>query len=929
MSGRRGWRWGLGLAVGWFVLAAVGVAVLQAEVWDLRAHAEDPIDASWRLELAWKATRGDWSGLDFHYPRGPLWQAFGWVAATLAEGNPPWTLALLYLVFHLATLGLLLALTLKLVPAGWARVAVFIGCATLSNASGVATFRGFLPLVVLFLYAPRALEEGEDPRPWRSAFAAAAVTAAASLVSFDRLYAIGFCVAAAAGFELAVRWRRGDPVRPALARVARFGGACLVCFAGVAALALALGADPVEALLAQRALAGAYSSHMATEWRVAVPPANVAGVFLASLALAALPRLQPGGGRARLDAIWLGGALPAVSFGLIRADEGHMILSMIPALVVLFFLAGGASPALPGARRLLAGVLASVAVVGWFGTYPSNLAGHPRVGLELAALARGEKRPDLGYRTEHGAAIAWARERAAEDPDACIGASADMSLVHPFADLRGPSELAMRWSHRMKTELADAIERADCPHYVYSLKTYDYPGDSWALGPDFVRVAQRYAVERRLGAGLLGMRRRARPLAVERRAVARDAAGGELALPAEVRVRLDERVRGTDLVEVALRIDVPRWRVLAGGAPHVEWRFEADGAPIGEWDHLYQVMIGEISRVQVSPDPEAAEHWWMTGRPPPRRREADTLALRVSARGVASPDVARLEIARVDRLRLEREPAPPPSTCDGRVDLLDALRGGEAFARYVSPSPGPEHFDLEPSPPNRKLAEVTFPITPCPDTCFFFGASVAAPPERSDGVEVEAHVLDLPDRVLLRRAPIPPGGEERRFELPLDGWGGRSVLLRVGTRPGEAYGDDYAKIVRPRLDRCTARRTLAEADETGALILRGAGRRRGEDLLVGPAGAEAELPITVVRGTCFHAAVRTRGEAPVRVTVRTREGALEHVAWDGEIAPGSDEALRSVDLFDFTTRPVSVIVEVRPLGDSRAELIRPRLGPCP
>ena len=921
--------WALGAVVLYFVSVATSIAFVQTEAWDLRAFAEDPIDATWRLELAWRALHGEWSYVDFHYPRGPLWQLVGFAAALASPDDPPLTLALLYLFFHVATLGLLLGLVLRFVERPWPRVLVFFACAFLSNASGIATFRGFLPLLVILSYAPRTLETGEDPRPWRSAFFAAGWTALATLVSFDRLYAMVFCVTAIVLAEVALRARARDPIAPAFRRLGRYVLACAVCFGALALLGLALGADPIEAVLAQRTFASAYSSHMATEWRVAVPAANVVGLFLASTALVVIPRIRAVKGATRLDALWIVGALPAVSFGVIRADSGHMIVSMIPALTVLFLLAGGASATLPSSRRWLAGGLASVAVVGWFGAYPANLAGHPRAFVELAAVLEGQKGPDRGYRTEHGEAIRWARERARLYPGACIAVSADMSIVHPFTNTRGPTELAMRWSNAMKVALAEAIESARCPSFVYSIKTYDYPGDSWALGPDFVRVAQMYEVEERLGVGLLGMRLRDEPLEVERRSLSTEPLDEELALPGELRVPLRELARGTDIVDLELELDVPLWRAVAGGTPHVEWRFERDGVPVSEWDHLYQVMLGRPSRVQVSPDPEAAEVWWMTGASPSRSREADTLALRVSPRGLASPGRARLVVRRVERLRLERSTRPPPLECETRRDLLDDVRRGAAFTRYVSPHAGNMHFNLEPSPPNRRLAEVVWPIAPCADTCLFVGAAVPTPPGRSDGVELEVHVLDLPDRVLLRRDHIPPGGEERRFEIALGAFSGREALLRIGTLSGPAWAEDYAKIVRPRLDRCSARRAFYEADEAGELEVIGDAHREGGDFLVGAGGAELRAPLTIARDTCFATGLEVSPQGPAHLSIRGQEGALEHVFFDGELAAGDHRELSALDLFDFTSRAITLVVEVRPrVAGGRVRLGTPRLHAC-
>src|SRR5690606_30537031 len=107
-------------------------------------------------------------------------------------------------------------------------------------------------------------------------------------------------------------------------------------------------------------------------------------------------------------------------------------------LVVLAIVAAGADPRAPVVTRVAAGAVAVVAIVGWFGTYPSNLAGHPRAFVEGLAIARGERQPDPDFRSDHGAARAWAARALAGTPG-CLAVSADVTMLHPWLDVRGPT----------------------------------------------------------------------------------------------------------------------------------------------------------------------------------------------------------------------------------------------------------------------------------------------------------------------------------------------------------------------------------------------------------------------------------------------------------------------------------------------------------
>jgi hypothetical protein len=384
-------------------------------------------------------------------------------------------------------------------------------------------------------------------------------------------------------------------------------------------------------------------------------------------------------------------------------------------------------------------------------------------------------------------------------------------------------------------------------------------------------------------------------------------------------------------LDAQVQLDIDGWRALAGGAPLVEWRLEHEGEPVGEWAHLYQLVMNQPSRVQVSPDPEATEWHWITGARATREQNADTLVLRVTPRGRASPSEASLRVDWVDRLRLSPPPPPEPAACVSDDDLLERVRRGDAYARYVSPRAGRFHFDLEPSPPDHKLAEVVFPITPCANTCLFGAAAVRATAEESDGIDLEVHALELPIRTLVHSIHVPAGGEERRFEVALDRWAGREILLRIGTLPSESWANDFAKIVRPRLGTCRARRELASELGTGVSVKDGEAMADGVDVVAGSEGALLRMPRTAVHGTCLSTGVEVDGEeGAVFASIRVRDGGVEHVVHAREVGAADGAVLIDpVSLFDFTTRDVEIVIELTPLSDdTTSRLIHPRVHAC-
>jgi hypothetical protein len=929
-------RWAraaLVIAVLWFVAVALATGFQLAVLWDLRAYHFDPWDSAWRLELSWLGAQGAWSGRDFDYPRGPLWQVVGALASTLGRGEPGWTLGLLSIFFSLACLGLALWVVLRHVRSEWGRVFAFLAIAVLTNTVGVATLRGFLPVVAIVLYAPA---RGEVRPAWRSAFAAAVVTVASGLLSFDRFGTIGLCLAGMSGVELVVRLRRRAEPSIALVRAARFAIALVLVIAVAWVLGRPLGFDVFDYVRGQRELMSAYAVNMSIGWEVAVPPTNLRALFvLCGLLVAALA--WPRSIASSTAPAWIAGAMPAVMFASVRSDESHMVMGITPVLVILVLIAAGTFDELRASHQYVAGALAGVALAGWFGTYPEMMAGRLEPLVNVARILRSEKHADPGFDSDVGAIARYASAHRGELR--CLAVAADFTVLHPMLHMRGPTELGLRWSPELQHRLAERIRQADCGTFFYSIRNFDAPGHSWPFGEDFVEVAVAYEPVERLGGTAVAMRRRPRRLALPRTTLRDTPTVLEVPVPGAASLSLGGIVHGTDLLLVQLRIDVPAWRSYVGGSPQIEWRFQNGEEEASPWRPLHHLALGVAHTVWVSPDPEAAEERWILGREPLRRREADTLVFRVTERGALTPEQLTVTVLGVEQLRPPTPSIDVTGECDPEVDLLEELREGRALVRWVSPRTSELHFHLEPQPENQPLAEVLFPIVPCEDTCFVANVSVQASPEEGDGVLFDVNVIDSEARPRLLRRHIAPDGEEHEVEVLLGAYAGRHVLLRLGTQFNEHEENDDALVVLPRLERCNARRSLAEALREGAARIAAgtaspiASATDDGSVRIGPAGAEMRWRTQVVRDTCVDLGVRALGEGEddaVRYELRVAEGDVETVLTEG-LARATDPVVEVPlqGLFDWTGRRVEVVFEVRPLeGPTRARLVHAGLRGC-
>lgn len=896
------------------VVHALAATYVFTSLWDFRVFQTAWYDHAWQLELGWRAHLGQWSGRDFHYPRGPLWQLVAYLSwrpwrgsdATAADA-----LGGIVGAFRLLALATVAWMAWARVRQAALRPVILLILASLSFGAGVPTFRALLSLViVLVLLPPRDDASRRFPIPrWRNAVLAAGLATLALLSSFDRFGVAMLSVAAVFGIELAVTRREGASMRAPALRLAHFIAALSAALLLVAAVGWMLGADPLAYVAEQRALAAGYASGMRTPWHVGVPPVNVAGLFAAGVALvgAAWWRRAPGHVLG-----WLAGALPPALFGLVTSDQGHIYMALLPFLCVLVLAA--AERGVDGWSRFGAGLLAAITILGWFGTYPASVSIDPRVFRDAIAVARGEKRPDRGFVSEHARAVTWARERVAEENPRCVAFWPSLTVAHAMARVPGPTMLALRWNDTQQRALSRAIAEHDCPLYLHDILSFDDIGGSWFLGPDFLTIVERYRFEERVGVGLAAMRRRDEPIEIDAVPLPTPRRAAELALPGELVVPLGRTVEGTSVVRLDYTLELDGLRAQLGGLPWAEWRFEREGAPVGDWQTLHHLRAGE-GTVYLSPDPEAVEWSWIAETPLVRRVRADALRIRFERRGVFTPDALTF-VVRAMTEHPSPAPGPEPAvSCRAEIDLLEQLRAGQAFTRMVSPRPALVHFHLDPNVYPFPDAEIFFRARPCADACLHMRAGVVS--DVGDGVDLELHVLWREERLRVLSHRVSPG-TEIPFEIPLDRWAGRSILLRLGTRNGRNVDGDHAVIVEPRIGPCSARRWVAEAVESGdARVARGTTQVRGRDVYLGASGAELRYPLHVLDHTCFGVGYASEG-VPFRARVRVglMVDGLEHVLFERDRELSQTPVGESHSLGEYAGRDAELVVATEPLeGD--------------
>lgn len=919
----------LWVAIAFAVLQAVAATYVGMRTWDFRALDANLIDHSWQIELPWRAARGEWSGRDFHYPRGPLWQLLTWISMGPGEFRASAAVTGIRLVAQ--SVAILLGLVLATRP-GVGRLQrglVLLWVASLGMGAGAETLRSMLSVVHVLLYAPPA---DRSDASWSRAGLAAAAATAAMLISFDRLVFATFAVLAMTGYEVLGRWRRRQSVRPALMRLLKYA----TCHAGLLLLlslvAAMIGASPVAYFAGQRALAAAYAVNLA-DAADAQLAANVS-VFLALALLVAVSvlwqrrlALRPG--------CFLVGALASVGFALIQPNPGHIYLSVAPTVVVLvvIFATGTLTSR---AIRAACGLAAAAFTMAWFG------AGLGEVWLSPKALVRahdvwtGKVSADPGFATDMSRAALWASGKVQREQPRCMVMPPGRTALHALADVPGPTLMAIRWNTQHEAELARAIRDFACDYAIYQVFSFDSqqsPYRSWFLGDDFLALAELYEVEQTLSPATLALRRRSTPyppsvLELPKAALLGDHA---LSIPGEVLLPLPEPVTGEDVLRLRYTFSLGGVRTLAGAAPKVEFRFEQDGVPLDAFAAWSDIEVGRAADGDFAPDLEAVEWRFIADRKSNRSVSANSLRVRLTKRGRLSPKEARLNIHGAQLIRASSPPrSPQRKQCDGFVNLYDRIQDRKVMPRSVALRPDDERFLIHPTHYPEALAEVFVPLRPCPYRCL--KASVGNAGSSGDGARFEVHVLDGLLRPQLAAFPVAPG-EKRYFELPLERWGDRDVLIRFGTHAGDSADDDQMFVQEPEVSLCTARRLLAWSIPTREVrTVRGGARPSDKDILFARSGGRLEYSMRVIPDTCLSYEFVVRGSTgAVELRTFVAQHDILHRLDNQILSVGEPSRRVAFSLHDFRERPSKLVLDVTPIpgaGDVTGVLKTPTLGSC-
>ncbi|MBZ0116338.1 MAG: hypothetical protein K8H88_05070, partial [Sandaracinaceae bacterium] len=317
----------VGLAVV-FVLAS---SVLGVSAWTHLALFDfqqlEPVasDYAWVLQYPWLASRGEWSGRDFFYPRGPLWQLVSWAGSGFAFRSMGATVAGNELAFGLLALLSVPLIVLRALRVRGPQLTAAVALSALVLYPPLEAIRTlFATLLVLVLYVlPDDSRDGSGAST-RQLLRRGLWAGIAAALTFPFAYERGIIAVVAvvvmAGVGLLWRLARRMPIKPELIRAGAFAGALVAVSLLLAGIAEALGASYWEYLGKMRSIAGAYTIAMqGYESRYGV------GVLLAA-AVALLAALTLSRQRDLASATLIAGALPSAVSALVRSDPIHIVM---------------------------------------------------------------------------------------------------------------------------------------------------------------------------------------------------------------------------------------------------------------------------------------------------------------------------------------------------------------------------------------------------------------------------------------------------------------------------------------------------------------------------------------------------------------------------------------------------------------------------
>ncbi|MBK8997766.1 MAG: hypothetical protein IPM35_18745 [Myxococcales bacterium] len=914
-------RWATRLVLGYLGLSVAAAAYLRAATFSLRALEPTRLDTAWQLELVFLADQGVWSGRDFHYARGPLWQALTWLAkGGPFAASPAQVIAAMEASHMLLGIAASVWLTWRVVQSGWARVVALVALALVSYAAGISTLRAMLSVAIVVSYLP----DGEAPS-FRKALLPAALTTFGLLYSFDRVPLALSAVSVAVAAEAIARFRRRERVRPALSRGGWYVAALAATLGAAVLLGLAVGANPLAYVPEQRRIATAYGA-LWTGWEAGVRPANIVALGVAAAVLAGIPLLRRSG--RWVEPVWVLSVLPAASFAAIVTDQGHVFVGIAPLLVVLVLWAARQAGDDASAPRIAAALLAAVAFAGWFGSYRDALWLRPRNALAALHALRHGAADDGSFTTDITPAAEWVEKRRGALP--CIALAPGLTIVHALSRVSGPTLLTLRWTEAQQRERARALDAAACPYYVHELLAFEDPrGSDWLLGEDFVTIAETYAPHEAVGAASLVLARRGQRALAERRELPSPATGQRLAFdaPGEVAIPLGASVRGEQLVALDYTLEVPEHARWVGALPGIEFRFEAAGVPVSEYRQFFHAAVGRRVHSMASADAAAAEWRWIAGRPPLREVSADTLRLRFRRQGRLSPEHGELLVHSVSVLS---PPALPPSApaaeCTPKLDFTQELERGRALPRNVAPRLAGRGFELHPNPPPLHVAEIFFDVRPCEDAACSPSSEVRAPA----GQRATASISSPLARPV--GAAAPARGARRARHTPAGGGGPlalggaeRDAALRHQERPGHA--ERLRRGVPRRFSAAAARAHRHRRRHPRRLgMVSGSFELSGMDVSLPAETREIRYRARVSKDTCF----TTRASGPSTVETYVVVDGIAHRVDKRRIREDA-QAFGPIGLHDWEGRDVELVLKSVPEAGAKAGVVLhgAELARCP
>ncbi|MBI2898535.1 MAG: hypothetical protein HYY06_33595 [Deltaproteobacteria bacterium] len=935
--------------LGVYLLAVIAAgAYVTAARWDDRELEGAIYDNAWKLELPWRASRGEWIGRDFHYSLGPLWQLLSWAAAGFEASSPQRVLAGLETLLPIISLLIALWIVFGLLERPWPRLVGMATLGTFSLLASIASIRIMLSLLVCVVAAPG---DGDDTSPlrqsWRWALGVAVAVLVAVLFTFERGAMALASLAGMAAYAVLSRRVAREPVLPAIRRSGILLAALVVVACAGELGARLLGASLLAFLRESLGIATTYAAATSVPFEADEVGAAPVVAMIACAAGAALVCAIPAF-RDERSGLLLVGALPLALTALVRSDPGHVWHGVMPLGAALALAALARFEKGHFGRFVAFGIPPLMLGLSWIGAQGDEVRGRLLFD-DLAAVVGGEK-ADREYQSNITRIVRWTRRQALRSGTSCIGAFQGGDVVHALADLPGPTSAQLRWSGDLQGRLARAIRRERCPYFIQQMSSFVYGSTSWYIGEDFVTVAELYRPVARLGPDVFAMALRQRPAPARRRVLEGSSVGEwkTVSMPGSLTVRLAEPVSETDLIGIDYTIETPEWVRYAGAAPESHLRFAlGDAEPwIDTTTHLRQMNTRSTDLVAVNP--WAAEWAWIAGLEPTDPRRADRIELVFVPIKDWSPGSIRIKIHRLEVVRRPRAGPPIDPSPPSNGDLAARLEQGGAFPMSASPRfrSGEEGFVLHPNEHEHLHASVFFPMRPGLGSVLRAKVGLDEAPPGGDGADVEIEVIDPLARLVrtsLSRVGLEPGAAPTEIELPLDPWAGRDVILRVGSEERSNADNDWVRFFRLVVGSDGRPATVAGALRAGrAHAKRSNPELKGADIylhpnLPGTAPAELVVPLRPRADSCFQTSLAHLGETGmgdgVRFEVAVRDAGSSSTLLSEHLAPAGRRVAPPLSLAQWSGRDIELVLSTLPGRDARydwAHFVAPRFvgGGC-